>query len=433
MSGIIVIGSQWGDEGKGKAVDVFSANADYVIRYQGGSNAGHTLNFQGKKKILHLIPSGIFHSHTACIITSGVALDIETLVDEVEALKKAGLSLNTPNKLLISDSATALLEPHKILDQLRESSKHGKKIGTTGKGIGPAYEDRASRKALLFGDLFAEKDFLRQKLKSHLAEKKFLIEEFYKGPKISLESLLNKILFLREQLRPYRSPDTSTVIYQALRQGKKVLFEGAQGSLLDLLHGTYPYVTSSNTVAGAALVGAGIGLKAIKKVVAITKAYTTRVGEGPFPTEAQGKEAQILQKTGEEWGSTTGRLRRCGWLDLPALKYSIRINGATHLALMKLDVLSCLESIPVCTGYDLKGKTLLEHPVYAPDRSLYQPIYKNLKGWEQDISSIKKFEDLPPLAQNYVEFIQKELNLPVSMISVGPSRSETIWREPLFS
>ena len=319
MSGIIVIGSQWGDEGKGKAVDVFSAKADYVVRYQGGSNAGHTLNFNGQKKILHLIPSGIFHSNTTCLITSGVVLDIETLVSEIEAINKSN-PLNLSSKLLISDSATVLLSYHKVLDQAREKALNGTKIGTTGKGIGPAYEDRASRKALLLSDLFTDKDTLKTKLENNISEKKFLIENLYKGNSISVEEVLNQILLLREELKPYRCSDTSAVIYKALKENKKVLFEGAQGSLLDLLHGTYPYVTSSNTLAGAALVGSGIGPGFIQKVIAITKSYTTRVGEGPFPTECSEQEGQMLQKKGEEWGATTGRIRRCGWLDIPRLE-----------------------------------------------------------------------------------------------------------------
>ncbi len=432
MSGIIVIGCQWGDEGKGKAVDVFSATADYVVRYQGGSNAGHTLNIKGKKNILHLIPSGVFHKNTTCVISSGVVLDIETLISEIQAIKQSGDYLNTPLKLLISDSATVLFSYHKILDQAREKATNGVKIGTTGKGIGPAYEDRASRKALLFGDLFTDKETLKNKLEKSLSEKKFLIEHFYKEKPIPLKNILDQTLVLREELKPYRCSDTSALIYKALKENKKVLFEGAQGSLLDLLHGTYPYVTSSNTVAGSALAGAGIGPGFIQKVIAITKAYTTRVGEGPFPTECPGKEGEVLQKAGEEWGATTGRIRRCGWLDLPALKYAVRINGITHLALMKLDVLSYLKEIPVCVAYKLNGKTISEYPIHSSKLNKCVPIYKTLPGWEKDISQVKKFEDLPLPAQNYITLIQEELTVPVDVVSVGPARSTTIWRNTLF-
>lgn len=432
MSGIIVIGSQWGDEGKGKAVDVFSAEADYVIRYQGGANAGHTLNIGNQKKILHLIPSGIFHSNTTCIISAGVVLDIETLVSEIQAIKQSGDYLNKPSKLLISDSATVLLSYHRVLDQAREKAVNGVKIGTTGKGIGPAYEDRASRKALLFGDLFTDKETLKNKLEKSLSEKNFLIEKFYKQTPVSLENILNKVLSLREELKFYRCHDTSSVIYKALKENKKVLFEGAQGSLLDLLHGTYPYVTSSSTLSGSALVGSGIGPGFIKKVIAITKAYTTRVGGGPFLTECTGEEGELLQKTGEEWGATTGRMRRCGWLDLPALKYSARINGITHLALMKLDVLSYLKEIPVCVAYTLKGKTIYDYPVYSSELSEFKPVYTVLPGWQEDISSMKKFEELPKKAQDYIRLIQKELDIPVEVVSVGPTREATIWRRNLF-
>ena len=432
MSGIIVIGSQWGDEGKGKAVDVFSAEADYVVRYQGGSNAGHTLNIKGQKKVLHLIPSGIFHQNTTCIISSGVILDIETLVSEIKALKASGNDLNNASKLLISDSATVSLNYHKVLDQAREAASNGTKIGTTGKGIGPAYEDRASRKALLFYDLFTDEKTLKDKLSRALNEKNFLIENLYKKSPVSIEDTLKQILDLRDDLKPYRCRDTSALIYKALKENKKVLFEGAQGSLLDLLHGTYPYVTSSNTVAGAALIGSGIGPGFIKKVIAITKAYTTRVGEGPFPTECSGKEGELLQKTGEEWGATTGRMRRCGWLDLPALKYAVRINGITHLALMKIDVLSYLKEIPICIAYKLDGQITSDYLIHSSKLSLSKPVYKTLPGWQKDISHIKKFEDLPTAAQNYIKLIQEETGVSVDMISVGPSREATIWRSQLF-
>lgn len=432
MSGIIIIGSQWGDEGKGKAVDVFSSQAHFVVRYQGGSNAGHTLYIKGQKRILHLIPSGIFHKNTTCIISTGVVLDIETLVTEINDIKKTGDYLKNPSKLLISDSATVLLDYHKILDQARENSSNSVKIGTTGKGIGPAYEDRASRKALLFGDLFTDIKTLKIKLERSLKEKNFLIKKLYKQPPISLTKTLNKILTLRKILKPYRYADTSHLIYKALKSNKKVLFEGSQGSLLDLLHGTYPYVTSSSTLAGSALVGVGMGSGLIKKVIAITKAYTTRVGEGPFPTECNKKDNQFLQQKGNEFGSTTGRIRRCGWLDLPALKYAVRINGITHLALMKLDVLSELKQIPICISYKLNKKIISDYPIHSDKLNKCKPIYKTLKGWNKNISDVKKLKDLPKEAQNYIAFIQKELNIPVDIISVGPHREETIWKKNLF-
>ena len=359
-------------------------------------------------------------------------LDIETLVSEIKTIKKSGDYLDNSSKLLISDSATVSLHYHKVLDQARETASKSTKIGTTGKGIGPAYEDRASRKALLFYDLFTDEKTLKEKLSRAMNEKNFLIENLYKKSPVSLNDTLKQVLTLREELKHYRCKDTSFLIYKALKENKKVLFEGAQGSLLDLLHGTYPYVTSSNTVAGAALIGSGIGPGFIQKVIAITKAYTTRVGEGPFPTECSGEEGELLQKTGEEWGATTGRMRRCGWLDLPALKYAVRINGITHLALMKLDVLSYLKEIPVCIAYKLNGQTTFDYPIHSSKLSLSKPVYKTLPGWQKDISHVKKFEDLPKEAKDYIALIREETGVLVDMISVGPSREATIWRSQLF-
>ena len=433
MPGIIIIGAQWGDEGKGKAVDVFSAQSDYVIRYQGGANAGHTLKINGQKKVLHLIPSGIFHSNTTCLIAAGVVLDIESLCDEIKAVKASGY-LQKPSQLLISDSATVLLKYHRILDQAREGHTNGLKIGTTGKGIGPAYEDRASRRALLFADLFGDLQQLKQKLERGIEEKRFLIEKFYGLKAPSVEELLEDVLKFRDELKLHRCQDISYIIHKALKEDKKVLFEGAQGSLLDILHGTYPYVTSSNTVAGAAFTGSGIGPGSIHKIIAIAKSYTTRVGAGPFPTECHGTLGEHLQQAGGEWGATTGRKRRCGWLDLPALKYAIRINGITHLALMKLDVLSGLEEIPICVSYRFNGKTfdVDEFPVSSEELHKCEPVYKNLAGWMEDISKVRSFSKLPQKARDYVQFVQKELSVPVDIISVGPGREETLWLKALF-
>ncbi|RME15176.1 MAG: adenylosuccinate synthase [Bdellovibrio sp.] len=431
MGGIIVIGAQWGDEGKGKVVDVFSAEADYVIRYQGGANAGHTLTVDGKKTILHLIPSGILHPHTTCIIGSGVVLDVETLHEEITTLQKSGF-LQRPEQLLISDGATVLLPYHRALDQAREEKRGLSKIGTTGKGIGPAYEDRASRKALLFGDLFHH-DSLEAKLEASLQEKNFLLEHFYQKPPFSAKELTEKIKHLSEQLAPYRCKNTSQVIYKALSAKKKVLFEGAQGSLLDLLHGTYPYVTSSSTIAGSACVGSGIGPTSIEKVIGITKAYTTRVGAGPFPTELKNDPiGEWLLNKGHEYGSTTGRQRRCGWLDLVALRYAIRINGITHLALMKLDVLSGLEQLKICTAYELDGKTITDYPVTPGALERAKTIYKEMPGWKEDISYIRSAKELPKNCLNYVQTIASELGTPIDVISVGPGREQTLWIRPLF-
>ena len=432
MPATVVIGSQWGDEGKGKVVDVFSSQADYVVRYQGGANAGHTLKVGSLEVVLHLIPSGILQPETCCIISSGLAVDIQALAREIQALKKLGF-LKNPSQLLISDSATVLLEHHKKLDQARERLAGHEKIGTTGKGIGPAYESRAERKALIFADLFLDKAQLLERIEFSIKEKQFLLKEFYKEEPVCTSQLVEDICKVRELLQAYRCPDTSLVVSEALQKQKKVLFEGAQGSLLDLLHGTYPYVTSSSTLAGGALTGVGIGFQHLDKVLAITKAYTTRVGSGPFPTEcSESQQGQYLQKQGGEFGATTGRKRRIGWLDLPMLRYAIRLNGITSLALMKLDVLSGLDEIKVCTSYKIKGRTLKDFPNLSRDLQQVEPEYKTFSGWHQDISEARKEKDLPKQARQYVDFISKELNTPIDMISVGPARKACIWSQTLF-
>ncbi len=431
MAGIIVVGSQWGDEGKGKVVDVFSSKADFVVRYQGGANAGHTLVVDGKKTILHLIPSGVLHPATTCIIGAGVVLDIEKVSQEIEALKVNGL-LKENSQLLISDSATLILPYHRQLDQAREKSAGLDKIGTTGKGIGPAYEERASRKALLFGDLF-NTDSLREKLELALKEKNFLLEKYYNEEPANIDSILEMIERVTALLAPYRCRDTSLVIYKALKAGKKVLFEGAQGSLLDLLHGTYPFVTSSSTLSGSAMVGAGIGPGMITNVLGITKAYNTRVGAGPFPTELENDTGEKMRTVGAEFGSTTGRSRRCGWLDLVALRYSIRLSGITSLALMKLDVLSGFEKIDICVAYELDGQRITEYPVSPGELARCKPIYETLNGWKEDLTTAKSLKDLPRYAQEYIQFIGKTVAIPIDVVSVGPGRDQTLWIRPLFS
>lgn len=432
MPAVIVLGSQWGDEGKGKVVDVFSEKADFVVRYQGGANAGHTLKVGGEEIVLHLVPSGILRPSVRCVISTGVALDIEALCDEVLALKKSGF-LKSEKQLSISDSATLVLESHKRLDQARESKAKQEKIGTTGKGIGPAYESRASRKALIFSDLFQPENALYKKLQATLLEHNFLLEQFYKTSPVNAEDLLPRILKWGEILRPFRCSDSSFMIYEALQKQKRVLFEGAQGSLLDVFHGTYPYVTGSSTLAGGALTGVGIGPQSINKVLAITKAYTTRVGSGPFPTECSDTESgELLQKKGKEFGATTGRRRRCGWLDLPALKYAIRINGITNLALMKLDVLSALKEIKVCVGYSLHGKKISRFPGFYEDLEKVVPEYKTFLGWEVDLNGVKSKKDLPKEARDYIDFISDELQTSIDVISIGPGRLQTIWTQALF-
>lgn len=430
MSGLIVVGAQWGDEGKGKLIDVFSSKADFVVRYQGGANAGHTLVVDGKKTILHLIPSGVLRPEVTCIISSGVVIDVESLVSEIEKLKVAGY-LKDDKQLLISEASTLILPIHKKMDLAREKSLSEGKIGTTGKGIGPAYEDRASRRAIVFGDLFRP-ETLRAKLEQTLAEKNFLLEHFYKTEPISLEEVYSQLQKFAETLRPFRHSDCSLLISKSLKSGKRVLFEGAQGAMLDLLHGTYPFVTSSSTLAGSACTGSGIGPTAIDKVIGVFKAYATRVGSGPFPTELDNEIGEKIRTDGHEFGSTTGRSRRCGWLDLVALKYAIRVNGMTNLALMKLDVLSGHEKVGVCTGYKIRGEVRTEWPIHIEDLNHVEPIIEYLPGWKEDISKVTSLKDLPRNTTNYIDFVGAQLGTPIDVISVGPGREQTLWVKPLF-
>lgn len=431
MSGIVVVGAQWGDEGKGKIVDVFAAKADMVVRYQGGANAGHTLVVEGKKTVLHLIPSGILHNDKTCVIGSGVVIDPEGICKEINNLKTAGY-LQNPKQLLISDSCTLILPYHKALDAAREKALSDKKIGTTGKGIGPAYEDRSARRALVFGDLF-DLGVAKQKLELALSEKNALIEKVYGGTGFSVDEMLKFLGEMAEQLGPYRSKDVSFLVHKQLKSGRRVLFEGAQGTLLDILHGTYPYVTSSSTVAGSACTGVGIGPTAITQVLGIFKAYTTRVGSGPFPTELSDEIGERIQKEGHEFGSTTGRPRRCGWLDLVALKYAIRVNGITNLALMKLDVLSGFDKIGVCTAYKLNGEIINEFPTSAHELEKIEPVFEYLPGWKEDLTRVISLKDLPRAATNYIDFIGKQVGAPIDVISVGPGREQTLWVKPLFA
>lgn len=431
MSGIVVIGAQWGDEGKGKVVDVFAAKADLVVRYQGGANAGHTLVVDGKKTVLHLIPSGILHSDKTCVIAPGVVLDVQGLCQEISKLKESGY-LQNPKQLLISDSCTIIMPFHKMLDAAREKSLSHQKIGTTGKGIGPAYEDRASRRAIVFGDIF-DPSVLREKLTLSLKEKNAVLEKVYNEKPFDVDELLAQLAPLAEFLAPHRCKDVSSLVHKSLKSNRRVLFEGAQGTLLDILHGTYPYVTSSSTIAGSACTGTGIGPTAINSVIGIFKAYTTRVGSGPFPTELQDEVGARIQKEGHEFGSTTGRPRRCGWLDLVALKYAIRTNGITNLALMKLDVLSGFEKVGVCTGYKINGEIIHDFPTSAYELEKIEPIVEYLPGWKEDISKIISLKDLPRAATNYIDFIGNQIGTPIDVISVGPGREQTLWVKPLFA
>lgn len=431
MPGIVVVGAQWGDEGKGKLVDVFASKADLVVRYQGGANAGHTLVVDGQKTVLHLIPSGVLHPDKTCVIAPGVVVDVFGVVDEIKRLKDSGY-LKNPQQLLISDACTVLLPYHKLLDGAREAALGDGKIGTTGKGIGPAYEDRAARRAILFGDLF-DGATLREKLKKTLEEKNHLLTTLYKTESVGVESLMALLQDVAETLKPHRCKDSSLLLHRALKSNKRVLFEGAQGTLLDIYHGTYPFVTSSSTLAGSACVGAGLGPTAIQKVIGVFKAYATRVGSGPFPSELHDEIGEKLRQDGREFGSTTGRARRCGWLDLVAMRYAIRVNGITNLALMKLDVLSGHEKVGLCTAYKIDGELVTELPPNPTDFSRAEPIIEYLPGWKEDITRTTQLKDLPRPTMSYIDAVGKSLGTPIDVISVGPGREQTLWVKPLFS
>jgi adenylosuccinate synthase len=424
MPAVIVVGAQWGDEGKGKFIDYFANNCDGVVRFQGGANAGHTLIVNGKKIVLHLVPSGILHPTMMCMIGSGVVLDLDSLKEEMQHVKDAGHNVS-PDRLKISGQATLVLPFHKELDAAREGRL---KIGTTKRGIGPAYEDRSSRRALLFKDLFAAD--LKERITLLAEEKNCLFEHLYDMPKINVDALYSDLKKLSEFFRPYLINNMSDLVNGWLDDKKKLLFEGAQGALLDIFHGSYPYVTSSATISASACLSTGMGPQRITKVVGITKAYCTRVGEGPFPTELEDATGEKLRKEGFEFGATTGRPRRCGWLDLVALKYSIRLNGISSIVLTKLDVLNNFDTIKICTGYEAGGKTSDDFLMAQENKAT--PVYKEFKGWNSDISGCRKLEDLPAAAREYVNFIQAQVGVPVEVVSVGPDRVQTIGLGSVF-
>ncbi len=430
MSALVVVGAQWGDEGKGKLVDVFAANSDLIVRFQGGSNAGHTLVVNGKKTVLHLIPSGILHPEKMCIIASGVVIDIFGLVEEIKKLKETGFAISN-TQLLISDSATVLLPYHKALDQAREKSLSEGKIGTTGKGIGPAYEDRASRRALVMSDLYDTKNLLA-KLEFVLKEKNTLLTKMYDAPEIKAKDVFEQIQTVVEELKTYRATDIGLIVSNKLKQGRRVLFEGAQGTLLDIQHGTYPFVTSSSTLSGSAATSVGIGPHHLQKIVGVFKAYCTRVGSGPFPTELKDDVGAKIQKEGHEFGSTTGRTRRCGWLDLVALKHAIRLNGINSLAMMKIDVLSGHEQVGVCTAYKLNGEIIHDFPTATDLVSKVEPVIEYMPGWTEDLTGVKTTKELPLKAMNFLNFVTAQVGCPIDIVSVGPDREQTLWIKPLF-
>ncbi len=428
-----VVGAQWGDEGKGKIVDIYSAKADLIVRFQGGNNAGHTLVVSGKKTVLHLIPSGILHPGKVCLIANGVVFDPTVFFEEVDSLLAAGALTreNLAERLQVSERAHVILPYHRTLDRLREehgAKQQGGKIGTTVRGIGPAYEDKVARRGIQVIDLLRP-DLLRTKLERALEEKNILFKHHFHAEPVAFQPIYDECLRMGERLKPLVSNVRKTIMH-ALAAGKPVLFEGAQGTLLDVDHGTYPYVTSSNTVTGGVCTGAGVGPHAIDEVIAITKAYTTRVGVGPFPTEIEETEpetAQLIRKVGAEFGATTGRARRVGWLDLVAMKYAVEVNGVTGIAFMKADVLNDFKTLKLCTGYKLRGEILDELPSSGEDLGKVEPIYDTMPGWPAfDASKVRTRTDLPRELQNYMTRVEQVLGVPIVLLSTGPGREETL-------
>ncbi len=428
MPNVIVVGAQWGDEGKGKIVDIYGRDAHGVVRFQGGNNAGHTLVVGGEKVILHLIPSGILHDGPVCCIGNGVVVDAEVLLREISGLKARG-KLRSDASLVVSPGAHLILPCHKAIDIARETRAGSRKIGTTGRGIGPCYEDKAARRGVRVGDLL-HPEALRERLRCLLEERNAVLAHLGASP-FDPDAVTDELLAQGERLRPHIG-DVVGRVHGWVREGKNVLFEGAQGTLLDLDHGTYPYVTSSNTVAGAACTGAGIGPTEIDAVIGITKAYATRVGEGPFPTELHDASGDRLRERGAEFGSTTGRPRRCGWIDLVALKEARRLNGLTGFAVTKLDVLQGLEQVKACVAYELDGRRVDRIPSRAEDFARCKPVYETLPGWSESMTGARTLDDLNPSARRLLAFITEVTGCPVVLASVGPGREETLEIENPF-
>ncbi|GFR35129.1 adenylosuccinate synthase [Thermobrachium celere] len=423
MSGLVVIGAQWGDEGKGKITDFLAEGADVVVRYQGGNNAGHTVEVLDKKYKLHLIPSGILYDTKLCVIGNGVVIDPKAFFDELSYLEKEGVKVSE-DKLIVSDRAHIIMPYHKLIDRLSEQMRGNKDIGTTGKGIGPCYTDKHERTGIRVCDLL-NKETLKEKLEINIAAKNRIIKEVYGGEELNFDEVYKEYVEYGERLRPFVK-DTSVVLYDAIKSGKKVLFEGAQGTLLDIDYGTYPYVTSSHPISGGVCVGAGIGPTMITNAIGVCKAYTTRVGKGPFPTELFDEMGDYIREKGFEYGTTTGRARRCGWLDLVILKYAVRISGLTSLAITKLDTLAGIEKIKVCVGYELDGKVIDYFPASLEDLERCKPIYKEFEGWDNSVEGAKTFDDLHENAKKYLRFIEEYTGTRVSIVSVGPNRSQTM-------
>lgn len=426
MASVVVIGTQWGDEGKGKIVDLLTRYADFVVRFQGGNNAGHTLVVDGKQYIFHIIPSGILYEDKTCVIGNGVIIDPGVLLKEMANLAGRGLTV-TPKKLLISSNAHLIMPYHQQLDQARENAlAAGKKIGTTGRGIGPCYMDKVGRVGMKVGDLL-DPTLFKEKLQAAVEEKNFILTKQFNAKPVELAAIIEQFTLFAEQLAPFVG-NVSVVLDQARKAGKNILFEGAQGTQLDIDHGTYPFVTSSNTIAGNACIGSGFGPSHIDEVIGILKAYTTRVGEGPFPTELpEGDEiGDTLQQKGHEFGATTGRRRRCGWFDAVVANDAVRLNGLTGFAVTKLDVLSGLKSLKIATGYTVEGQPYSYMPDNIRLARAAQPVYEEMAGWGQELGDVRSFDDLPEAARAYLKRLEDLTGVAPAIVSVGPDREKTL-------
>ncbi|HPQ45523.1 MAG TPA: adenylosuccinate synthase [Syntrophales bacterium] len=430
MANVIVVGTQWGDEGKGKIVDLFAREADVIARFQGGNNAGHTLVVQGKQTILHLIPSGILHNNKICILGNGMVIDPEVLIQEIDELQERAL-FPPDTKLYISENAHIIMPYHRKLDGAREMRKGAAKIGTTGRGIGPAYEDKITRTGIRFCDLLNKETF-QEMLRRNIEEKNFLLTKFYDDTPLEYEAIFDEYCGYADRLRHYAA-NTSLIIDREIAKGGDILFEGAQGCHLDIDHGTYPFVTSSNTSAGSACCGSGVGPTKIDAVVGICKAYTTRVGSGPFITELTDETGERIQKAGAEFGATTGRKRRCGWLDMVLVRQSVRVSGVTGIALTKLDVLTGIEKVKICVAYKTKDDDFTEYvPSDIKRFEQCRPVYEEMDGWSENISKAETIEELPVNARKYIERLEELAGVKMSLVSVGPGREETIVLENPF-
>jgi len=428
MPVLVVVGAQWGDEGKGKIVDIMSEKAEIIARYQGGHNAGHTVTLGDKRYVLHLIPSGILRPGKLCIIGSGMVIDPQALLEEIRLLEQEDIKVR--GSLIASKKAHLIMPYHKLIDQHSEQLRGRMTIGTTGRGIGPAYADKAARIGIQLSDLL-DKALFREKLWANLREKNFLLKNFYGLPELSFEEIYDQYLSYAEALKDYIT-DTETTIRRALERGCNILAEGAQGTMLDIDYGTYPFVTSSNSSVGGVCTGLGIAPSRIDAVMGVVKAYTTRVGQGPFPTELFDDLGRKLRERGNEYGSTTGRPRRCGWFDGVVARYAVWVNGITSLAITKLDVLDQFDQILFCTGYRYKGKIFKEMPCETEALRKYTPVYKVMKGWQQNTTGLTSYEALPLRAKDYIKLIRDEVGVEISMISTGPERHQTIFLKEDF-